>query len=291
MDKQKIAKDLRERHYTMREIANRVGVDQRTVYRWFEAEREYKEPKDAPQMWQLEGDFTVIGDVHVDAVNWDYTSLVFKQAKDIKTPRLIIAGDLFSFHRLGRYPIVFKVPSTRDEIQAAKKYIAQAMRQFEEVYWFVGNHDERFIAAMDGTLEIEDMADLICANGNRSRLFTSPYNYCHVDNAGMPWHITHTYEYNPNPLVVAKKYAAFNEMNVIHQHKHIANIGVTDNHKYIVIDNGCMCEQGDTGYAHLRDGTMPRFQKSAVFLKSGEPLHFSDDCRVFSFGPKKVWKP
>lgn len=289
MNKQEIAKDLRQKHYTFREIANRVGVDQRTVYRWFEAEREYKEPTDMPDVWHLEGDFTVVGDVHVDAVNWSYSTLVFRQAKDIKTPRLIIAGDLFSFHRLGRYPIVFKVPSTRDEIQAAKKYIAQALKNFEEVYWFVGNHDERFIAAMDGTLLIEDMADLICANGDRKRLFTSPYNYCNVNNSGMPWRVTHAYEYNVNPLAIAKKFATFYETNVIHQHKHIAAAGTTDNKKYVVIDNGCQCEQAETGYAHLRDSTMPRFEKSAVFLKSGEPLHFTDDARVFSYGPKK-WK-
>lgn len=286
MDKKQKAQQMKDEHFTVAKIAQRLQVDMRTVYRWFQKDKEdiSTDIKEIPKEWILKGDYCIVGDVHVDAADWEFIAQVFKQAKEIKLKNLIIAGDLFSFHRIGKYPIVFRLPTMREELDTAKKFISLAMRYFDNVYWFIGNHDERFIARLEGDLDIEDMGDLICANGNRSRLFTSPHNKCKVISGGIWWHVSHAYEYSCNQLAIAKKFAQFHEMNVIHQHKHLVAGGLTANNKYVVIDNGCLCNQDQTGYAALRDSVMSHFQKSAVFLKDGKASLFTSDGRVFSYG-------
>ena len=283
MNKKDLARQLRKKRVTIKSIADQLDVSVRTVHYWLaeeiEPELDPSIPVELPEVWNLEGEFTVVGDVHVDAIDWDFTKKLFKKSAELNVSKLIIAGDLFSFSKLGAYPLFFKAPTVVEEINLAAVFIKLCFEYFDEVYWFIGNHDQRFIASMQGDLTMELIANMICPNENRKNLFTSPYNYCFVDTFARRWLISHAYKYGKT-LNVAKELSKHYQMSVIHQHQHLVGQGISDNGKHIVIDNGCLCNEDQTAYAALRLSVMPKFQKSGTIVTDMEVYLFAEDVRL-----------
>lgn len=275
-DKKFAALKLRMQGMTNEGVAKQLDVSERTIRRWLSnKQKSHFEAKDNP--WKLIGDFVVCGDIHIDTVSWEMIREMVVWAKKFEVKKLIIAGDLFSFSGLqNKYPKVYTTASVPDEIEMARKVFEYLFGWFSEIYWFIGNHDERFMSWFGAGINMENLASMFCPDGKRSRLFTNDCNFAWVFNGPKKkrWLVMHAYEYG-KPLAVSARFSARYDCSVIQHHQHLAAEGLSENGRHTIIDNGCMCDQRLTKYATKRISSLPSFQKGFVILVGGQHVRYT----------------
>ncbi len=262
---------------SFKQVSDDLEVSEKTVRKWLRSKQDsHFEPKDNP--WKLSGDYVICGDIHIDTVSWDMVIQMVKWAQKFEVTKLIIAGDLFSFSGLqSKYPKVYTTASVPDEIEMARKVMSFLFNYFTDIYWFIGNHDERFMAWFGAGINMENLASMFCPDGMRAHLHTNDCNFAWVYNGPKrkKWLVMHAYEYG-KPLTVANRFATRFDCSVIQHHQHLSAEGISESGKHTVIDNGCMCEQRLTKYATKRISSLPSFQKGFVVLVGGQHVRYSE---------------
>lgn len=223
--------------------------------------------------WQLTGDWMIVGDVHVPSTDWELAALVASVAKKaMKRPRrLLIAGDLFNMDKFSFYPHLTLVPSWKDERDSAKLLFTEWGKVFDEIRWFVGNHERRLQRILVDVLEDSDLLGVIKANPDQVRF--SNYSYCTID-AGSRWLIIHPRNYSRNQLTVAKQLAHKTRLNIISFHEHHIGIGWDDSGLSMIINGGSLVDAAKVAYMTLDMSTTPVSKQGFVLLQNGTPTLF-----------------
>jgi hypothetical protein len=173
-----------------------------------------------------------------------------------------------------KYPKVYSQASPHEEFEIARNILKVLFSHFVEIKIFIGNHDERLLATFNGGITFEDASRMFCPPEHFHQLEVNDCNYCFLQNGKKKWFVMHAYEYNPTPLVIARKFARKHQMNVIQHHQHITGEGLCEDNRYVVIDNGCMCNQHLTKYANKRASALPDFAKGFVILFGGQHVRY-----------------
>lgn len=253
-------------HLSSSAIAAQIGTTKDSVQKWI---RRRLPQVTIPDEMILRGPALVIGDVHSYAADWDYLAYAFDAAKDRNIDTLILAGDLVCFDKFSRHPEFFPHPAFDIEEEHARYFFDLATDSFKHIKWVTGNHDERMGLLLNGSINIGHLARLFCPDGQQHKIETTLYNTAKWFVGGREWLVSHSYKYGKR-LSVAQKLSALNECSVIQAHQHLAGISPSDNGRHILIDNGCMCIQGKTPYATLRQFAMPVFNRAFTILTNEE---------------------
>lgn len=238
-----------------------------------EAARENVFGHDLGRAWELEGDFIIVGDVHVSTTQWEFAQRPLDVAmRYLDTPRrLIIAGDLLNADSFSGYENIIPLPSFGVELKAARKFIDTYLTVFDEIYLFLGNHDRRVQKATNNAIAPEDMLRLI---SHDPRVKISHWGHCTINTANGVYRALHGSEYSVNQLVVADQLAAKYQQHIISHHQHHLAIGWSRFKQYLVIDNGGLFDENSLAYVQLDDNKRPRMANGFTLLKGGTPYLF-----------------
>lgn len=258
---------------TVEEISERLGVHERTVYKWFAKSKPVSVELNDDKPWELTGDWCVAGDFHVDACDWKYVIEMMDECKRLNITKLVMAGDIFSFSKNSKHPKVFQEMSINEELIAARKLLALLFTHFTEIRWFIGNHDERLIMALEGEITIQDVGWAICPQNKQTQFFVSDSNFAWLNSGGVKWLLAHAYMYGA-PLKVARELAHIHRCNVIQHHQHISAEGLSIDNKQIVVDNGCMCDSNKINYKSKRIQKFPEFNKGYTIIENGKHTRY-----------------
>jgi len=231
---------------------------------------------DLGKAWRLDGDFVIVGDVHVSTTNWDFAQRPLQIAmKYLEKPRrLIIAGDMLNADAFSKYDSAIPLPSFGDELKAARHFITKYLEVFDEIYLFLGNHDRRVQLRMNSAIAPEDMLRLI---SHDTRVKISHWGHCVIDTPKGAWRCLHGSEYSVNQLVVADQLAQKYGMNIIGHHQHHFSIGWSRFKQYVIVDNGGLFDQNSMAYTVLDDNKKPRMANGFTLLMNGTPYLFGTE--------------
>lgn len=230
---------------------------------------------DLGKPWRLDGDFVIVGDVHVSTTNWNFAQRPLQVAMQYlsKPRRLIIAGDMINADAFSKYDSAVPLPSFATELKAARHFIDKYLEVFDEIYLFLGNHDRRVQYRTNSAIAPEDLLRLI---SHDTRVKISHWGHCVVNSPKGEWRILHGSEYSINQLTVADQLAQKYGQHIIGHHQHHCAIGLDRYKKYTIVDNGGLFDQDSMAYVQLDDNKKPRMANGFSLLMDGYPYLFSD---------------
>jgi predicted phosphodiesterase len=231
---------------------------------------------DLGKPWRLDGDFVIVGDVHVSTTNWKFAQRPLQIAmKYLEKPRrLIIAGDIINGDAFSSYENVIPLPSFGIELKAARNFIERYLEVFDEIYLFLGNHDRRVQKGTNNAIEPEDLLRLI---SHDTRVKISHWGHCIIKTLKGEWRALHGSEYSVNQLVVADQLAQKYGQHIIGHHQHHLAIGWSRYKQYVIVDNGGLFDQDSMAYVQLDDNKRPRMANGFTLLKNGTPYLFGTE--------------
>jgi len=274
LNKRKEILKLREQGHTQRKIAKTLGLSPGYV-----GEVTFGIPAGMPEVEELigvktedfsevvelKGNFIVVGDVHVPTTNWKFASYVSKVAVSQGIKRLVIVGDLLNFDSLSDFSIDRPVTQLRKELKYAKKLLNQWAKVFDEIHYFMGNHENRFFRSLKGELTVDLLGGFFdCDNLNIYRS-----SVVELISNGVLWRATHQANYSRVTGNVAEALAEKYQCNIITHHEHKVGILRSKWGRYTLISNGGLHDHKAMWYVNKFDTTSPVMQNSFVVLQEG----------------------
>ncbi len=228
---------------------------------------------DLGKPWYFDGDFIIVGDVHLSTTKWNFAQLPLEIATRYleKPRRMILAGDMLNADAFSDYPMITPLPSFATELKAARVFIDNYLKVFDEIYIFLGNHDRRVQKATNNAIAPEDLLRLV---SHDERVKISHWGHCVVNSPTGEWRILHGSEYSINQLTVADQLAQKYQQHIIGHHQHHLAVGWSRYKQFVVIDNGGLFDQNSMAYTQLDDNKKPRMANGFTMLKRGHPYVF-----------------
>lgn len=218
---------------------------------------------------QLEGDFIVVGDIHVPTTNWIMLDMMCDLAKKHGIDNLLIVGDLFNMDALSSYDHIVRPTSLRTELSVARKSIQHMLKSFKKIYLFAGNHETRISRMTKGEMSVTVLWELVQNGIEAGRVIGYADTAAWVYSGGLKWRVTHQRNYSKIKGRVAAALCAKYESNVILHHQHHTAIIRSDNNRYTGIDNGGLHDDALMHYVQHTDSTSTVMCNSFTLLRDG----------------------
>ena len=245
--------------WSFSQIGEALGISKDTVRGLYVRTPRIKAPTiHNSQEIKIQGDVVVVGDVHVPYTNKKLVELVRKAGEKHKIKQIAIVGDLFSFSSLSRWPTVVREPTVSEELRGAREILSYWMQHFDQAFMCMGNNDLSLLGAVQGELEPDNLADMF----RPAEVAPERLRMTMMDRMWLKeprWLLAHQIMYGRNKLSIAQQLSAKYECNVLTHHQHHQAVGQSSNGKYIVADNGCLCDAKATPYKTLSTNSFPEW--------------------------------
>jgi len=268
--------------YDLISHAGKLGIPYDIFMARLEVARQMREKKHGKDLvewslgtpWRLEGDWMIIGDVHVPYTDYEFSQLVALVArKNMSKPRrLLIAGDFFNMDTFSNYIHLVNIPTWKEERDAAKTLLHEWLETFDEIRMLMGNHDRRLQKFVNGEFDETDILSLVISNPDMVKM--SGYGYCTIDTPGGVYRVTHPKNYSINQLVVADQLALKFGQHIISFHEHHLSAGYDRYKRYMVVNGGCLVDPDKLAYVKLDDSKSAGMAAGFVMLRNGAPQLF-----------------
>jgi predicted phosphodiesterase len=258
--------ELTALNFSPGDIANRLGCkvkDLKNLRYNPPAEFDPTPIGDAPQ---LDGDFIVVGDVHVPYTDYSFAQYVGRVADKTGIRRLIIGGDFFTMDNWSKYQHACSPATWQQERNAARILISDWLEVFDEIHIIQGNHDRRLTNWSAAQIDESDIWSMV---NTSTKLHHTKFSYCTVNSAGIPWRVTHPVNYGRNQLTVLSDLANKFQSNIIGWHEHHAAQGWDVYKRWVVVNGGCLVDPRKLAYVSLDDCRAAGMAPGFVVLRGG----------------------
>lgn len=225
--------------------------------------------KTLPKLLSIKGDAVIAGDIHVVTTQHSLIKSIAQMGEKYQIPNVIIAGDLFNMDLFSSWTPSGHEVSYSQEEEAARKIFRYLLGTFDNLYYMKGNHDDRFFRKLNGQSGMESLAKTITPGTSQDRVHTTDRNYMDVYTQTGKWRVVHQYQYSVDKLKVGRRLAAKYQCHIITHHQHHCAVGMSDDNKYTVVDNGCLAQSDKVAYKEMNINTMPEWNIGFGVLKDG----------------------
>lgn len=220
------------------------------------------------RQYQFHGDAILTADYHNPCCKLELVDAVISEATKLPRPRkLFIVGDYFNFDVLSHWSIIQggdeEDNELSDEINLGTKILQKYERVFDEIYYSLGNHEERFLKAIKHSLSYKLMLDFL--NIESLQLIEGYHFY--LDNI----RVTHPKSYSQIKLSVAGRLCDKYCCDVIQAHGHFATCGYSRG-GFRAVDLPCMADWHRVLYMTRSDTTHPLWNNGFLVYKDGQIL-------------------
>ncbi len=203
---------------------------------------------------KLTGDMMITADYHNPCADLDLVDAVLRIAHDRKLKTMIIVGDYINLDVLSAYSRKIggndKDPKLSAEMDMGRKILDFYAHQFEVIYYLLGNHEARFMKAVNYAIPY----DVIIRSFEQPKLRFIDGYYCFLDKI----RLTHPHSYSQIKLSVATRLCDKYSCDVIQAHGHFCSMGYSRG-GYRAVDLGCMADWERIDYMTGADTTHPRW--------------------------------
>lgn len=222
------------------------------------------------------GDCVIIGDVQLPTTDYEFASYpLMIGAMFLKKPRtLILAGDFVNADAFKTYDDDIPSPRFQHEMEAARRFIEDCQKVFDEIIWFMGNHERRATKRTNGAIDPQILASIISHSG---KLKVSTWGHCLVHTSKGTYRVLHGRNYSINQLTVADQLAQKYRQHIISHHEHHLAQGWDRYGHQLIVNNGGLFSQQDMSYAVLDDSKSANMKRGFTLLRNGVPHIYGDE--------------
>lgn len=286
--------DALRKEYTWADIADRFAMNANTLRRkaserrrprgqvitntpWFSVKRGNAtltiQAQHYTDMMVCRGDALVVGDIHLVCTDWDLLKLVGEVGKRHLRRglrKLIIAGDLINLDALSTHAKYVPTTPLIDELDTAAALLQEWAGIFDEMWYIMGNHEQRLAAAVNAELEGTALGRLI-AGGIGGKLRISNLRQMWLYTATGLWRITHQRNYSRIKGRVGAALAAKHQSHTITHHEHGIALLMDDHARYTVVNNPALVNYEKLYYVMGADSTAPTMANGFTLMANGRP--------------------
>lgn len=157
-------------------------------------------------------------------------------------------------------------PSYSSEMKIARKLVRQLSDAFEEIHFVLGNHEVRFIRAIQSSAYPQEL--LINLQAEEPKWKIAPYFYSYLISNGEKFIAEHpATAAKYAPIYLANKY----EAHILMAHSHAWTLSKNASGRYWAIQMGCCVDEKRLPYASQRHNTKDAHRLGAVIVRNGYP--------------------
>lgn len=160
--------------------------------------------------------------------------------------------------------------SVSQELRQARKVIKIMTELFDEIDFILGNHDDRFLRALNNPMFPSELLTLVEA-GDKWRV--KPYYFSILVSNGEKYQIEHPKTWaKSSPYKLAAKF----QCHVLQAHSHRWGMEMDISGQFYAIHMGCIVDEFRLPYASQRHNTADTHALGAVIVRDGFPFLLSD---------------
>ncbi|MHB8961971.1 MAG: hypothetical protein ACYC5K_02340, partial [Saccharofermentanales bacterium] len=190
---------------------------------------------------------------------------------------LEIANDANKRTRERLLEVITRNPSEQDgddvgnEVETAKRALIRLGEQFDRVDYVIGNHDGRFLSALNSPTFADQLLKFIGLNEPKWRI--APYYYSFIRSGGELFRIEHPKSASQS---TASKLASKYLCHVLMGHSHLLSSQFDQSGSFWAMHMGHCVDERRLPYASQRSNTSPAHVLGAVIIRDGFP-HLQTD--------------
>jgi len=256
---------------------------------------------DAPQ---IIGDALIMSDLHLPYHNAAHVNRCITAAKRAGVSQLILAGDALDMRAFSHWPDDFtdserlmaskavtgellklakdvdaataerlyqladKISpengNINEEITTARDFFKTLEKNFERVWYIMGNHEKWAIRMLQKTISNADFARLFSVS---PKWIVSPYYWCKLESNGQPYQIEHPTNAGKGS---SKRLVPIFGCNIIMGHNHHFSVQTDPSGKWLAIEPGTCADVNKIQYDNQRHGSHDAHVTGAVMVKNGK---------------------
>jgi hypothetical protein len=153
------------------------------------------------------------------------------------------------------------------ELKEARR-VFRSLDSFKEIYVALGNHDDRYLRALDQALSPKELLhQLDRHNDNRWKI--APYYYTTVENEGGTFRITHPRGAGQKTAI---DLATINHCHIVMGHSHRWSVNLDPSSKFWCIQTGHCVDERRLAYVMQRDSKRDAHALGATIIRGGYPF-------------------
>lgn len=221
------------------------------------------------QFLHIDGTFLWISDFEIPYHDAQFLNKVFTIAKARKIRKVVWGGDALHLEAFSPFTSASGEPDK--ELREIDEYLPGFLEPFDEIYWFVGNHDERLARRLwDLGIRISVRATLNMLHPDtieqfRDKVKISEYRFM---KAGTDWLLEHPKNVSAIPGRVAQNLTSKFHKNAIVGHTH--QVFCAPFNDLWAIETGCCVDREKLAYNSMIHGTRPQMEQGAVLMFQDE---------------------
>lgn len=217
----------------------------------------------------VEGDALILMDTHVPFHDAIWINRVIDLALSWGIKKLILGGDILDLDALCNFAPFFKEKQIDlgEELEEAELFFG-ALACFEEILWFAGGHERRFLRRLMSALGMEKLAVLVT---ELEQLTASSYHHCFLISGGKKMAIIHPKNLSKIPARLPTFLCRKFRMPVIGGHDHIWGLTQDESGEDWACSVGVSADPKRLSYISLETNTRPAVTQGALIVKEGYP--------------------
>lgn len=269
-------------------------------------------PESVMPLWnsplESDGDAVILSDIEAPFQNGEFINRVLDLADAWKIKTLHLAGDLLHYDNLSAWGSewtesqedlrdmllefmtslnknqrekgvkimeekgILTDTSYTGEMKEARK-VFKSLGQFDEVYVALGNHDDRYLRALDQAMAPSELLHQIDKH-NDPRWKIAPYYYTILHTKNGDFRITHPRGAGAKTAI---DLAIQFHQHIIMGHSHRWNISRDPSAKYWAIQTGHCVDENRLAYVQQRDARREAHMNGATIVRDGYPFVLHND--------------
>lgn len=237
----------------------------------------------------VEGDCMLGNDWHMPYTDPDMYRYFIAIAEKFGIKQCALGGDVGNADGLSKtYPRngIYDVP-LNVELPATEKLFENLLDTFDVIYCCLGNHDERILKALDGTIDGQHLAKLYLPTKYvhllNERIFFSTQRYLEINSGGEKFRYTHPANYSRNAPTVERALAEKFNSNIVSTHGHLFALGFDRSGRHVVAQLGTMIDQSKVPYTNLVDTNHPNWNQAFGMIRDGHLYPFANGFTDWRF--------
>lgn len=218
----------------------------------------------------VEGDALILVDCHVPFHDAVWINRVIDLAMLWGIKKLILGGDILDLDALCSFTPFFKEKQVDlgDELDEAELFFG-ALACFEEILWFAGGHERRFLRRLMSALGMDRLAKLV--DEKLKQLTTSSYHHCFLISGGKKIVVIHPKNLSQIPARLPTFLCRKFRTSVVCGHDHIWGITQDESGEDWACSVGVSADPKRLSYVTLETNTRPAVTQGALIIKDGHP--------------------
>ncbi len=213
----------------------------------------------------VKGSFLFLSDFEIPFQNAAFINNVFAVTQAYGVKQCVWAGDAMHFEAFSPFPGGDQ--DAEQELTEIDEYLPGFLEPFERITYFMGNHDDRPMRAMQRKISAEKALRMIVAPETTAvfhqKVTMSEYYWC---LASYGWRLTHAKNNGMMPAATAKRLAEKYQAHIVHAHTHKLGMVHDVSGNWLAIESGCGVDTTKLAYANLRDNTHTAMVNGAVLM-------------------------